>query len=216
MNYLAHLCAAVVLMCALAAPAAADPVKITFDTPPCAPLSSAPQNCYAGSGALFSSQGPGDPGMAAFTIASDSTAVSAPNVARPLAGFPTLHAEFFQVSPPLGFGTNAVSFHVTGSVAGQSPWEVVFFSTDSALATFHGVSDELVSFTFGDVPRGGDIGILGFNLTGGTASQGIDDLTFNGTGLAAAPEPATWLLVTTAALALVRRRRRDGAQADRR
>jgi hypothetical protein len=91
---------------------------------------------------------------------------------------------------------------------------VVFFSTDSQLARFVGVSDELVSFNFGGEPIGGGIGILGFRLTGGTALQGIDDLTFNGTARAATPEPATWLLVAAGALTLVRRHR-DGPSSAR-
>ena len=53
-----------------------------------------------------------------------------------------------------------------------------------------------MSFEFGDNPAGG--GILGFEFTGAAARQGIDNVTFNGSELAATPEPPTWLLMAVA------------------
>lgn len=220
-NCIAHLLTAVVVTCTAASSARAEPVKISFENPPCAQVFDDvgnpvfyPSNCYFGLGAIFSSEGGPFGGVSAFAIAADPTATSPPNVARPLAGFPTLHAEFFQPIRPGAFGpfgTNAVSFHITGSVSGQSPWEVVLFGMESNLAVFRGISDQLVSFQRGRAVDGVGVfqgEIFGFTVRGGTALQGIDNLTFNGVEAAATPEPATLLLMGTAAFALARNRRR--------
>src|SRR5438093_10236783 len=103
----------------------ADPVKITFDRPPCAPLANGvyPGDCYAGSGVTFWSDINGGRFTAPrIAIASDTHAVSPPNVARAVTGFTDVAGEFIVPGGTAGF-TDFVSWNVTGSVPRQDPWE---------------------------------------------------------------------------------------------
>ena len=206
MKKIARFPALVVLLVSISASASADPVTVTFDQPPCDAHSPGiyPGTCYVGVGLFIWSTRPepdqGVIGPMAFLIAADPNAVSAPNVARPVAGFTALEAQFRE--PGGFFGTRAVSFNVVGSGAALVPWRVEFYGTDDELGGFAGFGDGLVSSPAG-------VGtLLGLRFFPGTALRAIDNLafTFNGTEAPIVPEPATLLLTGSGILAVARRR----------
>src|SRR6267378_5891154 len=111
-----QLLTSVVLMCAWTTSAAADPVKITFDQPPCAPLASGvyPGDCYAGSGVTFWSDINGGRFTAPkIAIASDPHAASPFNVARAVTNFTDVGGSFIAPGGVRGF-TDFASWNVTG------------------------------------------------------------------------------------------------------
>jgi hypothetical protein len=198
-----------VLACAWTPSASADPVKITFDQPPCAALASGvyPGDCYAGSGVMFWSDINGGRFTAPrIAIAADAHAVSPPNVARAVTGFTDVAGEFIVPGGTAGF-TDFVSWNVTGSVPFQDPWQAFILGSNGTFDNRFTVldssellfSDQLVSFSR---PQRD---IVGFFMSMGTAVQGMDNLSFNAPQ-AATPEPSTLLLIGTG-LAVVARRR---------
>jgi len=204
-KWIAQLSASVFLV-SYGAPAATAET-ITFDHPPCAPISPGvyPGDCYASVGlSLGSLSLETFTGINQFEIAADPSSVSAPNVARALPSFTTLTASFFIPPPGHGFGTSTLSFNVTGSVPGQSPWEAIFVGMESEMQRTSG-TDRLVSLSPAGVAVHGPAFVFGF--TRGSASQGIDNLAFGADGASPTPEPATLLLMATGGVALLRRRR---------
>jgi PEP-CTERM motif-containing protein len=211
MKQIGQLLTAAFLLCAWTPSASADPVKITFDQPPCAPLATGVYSgdCYAGSGVTFWSDINGGRFTAPrIAIASDAHAVSPPNVARGVTGFTDVAGEFIVPGGTTGF-TDFVAWNVTGSLGPghQDPWEAFILGTNgnfdnrfSVLASITGFSDQLVSFS----RPGRDI--VGIFMSMGTAVQGMDNLSFNAPQ-ATTPEPSTLLLIGTGLAALARRRR---------
>jgi hypothetical protein len=200
---------AVVLACAWTTSASADPVKITFDQPPCAASSSGvyPGDCYAGSGVVFWSDINGGRFTAPrIAIVSDTHAVSSPNVARAVAGFTDVAGEFIAPGGGAGF-TDFVSWNVTGSVPSQDPWQAFILGSNGTFdnrftvldSTQFLFFDQLVSFSR---PQRD---IVGFFMSMGTGVQGMDNLSFNAPQ-AATPEPSTLLLIGTGLVVLARRR----------
>jgi len=193
-----------VLMCSAAAPSHADTVTISFDQPACMALAGGgyPGDCYAGSGVILTSDINGGRFTAPhFAIASDTHAVSSPNVARAVTGFTDVRGAFIVNGGAPGF-TDLVSWNVTGSVHGQDPWEAMIFGTNGLLDAIAGFSDQLVVFS----RPGNDV--LGLFMSMGTAMQGMDNLSFNAPQgpSSATPEPSTVLLIATGAAVLARRR----------
>jgi hypothetical protein len=220
MKHIAQMFVPVVFLGLAATSAQADPIKITFDKPPCAALGGGeyPGACYAGSGVILSSNMNGgrftSPQIA---IAPDDHATSAPNVARAATGFTDIQGNFVAPGGQPGV-TDLVSWNVTGSRPGQDPWEAFLLGNTgpvdsrfhaSVLATVMGFSDQLVTFSRPDRD------IAGFFMAIGTELQGVDNLAFNApvaaVAASATPEPSTLLLMATGAALVVRRRRRDAA-----
>jgi hypothetical protein len=208
MKQIGQLVTAAVLSCAWTTSASADPVKITFDQPPCAALASGvyPGDCYAGSGVMFWSDINGGRFTAPrIAIASDAHAVSPPNVARAVTGFTDVAGEFIVPGGTAGF-TDFVSWNVTGSVPNQDPWEAFVLGSNGnfdnrfrVLGSIMGFSDQLVSFSRPERD------IVGIFMAMGTAVQGMDNLGFNAPQ-ATTPEPSTLLLIGTGVAVLARRR----------
>jgi PEP-CTERM motif len=195
----------IVLFLSGATAAVAEP--ITFENPPCAPISPGlyPSSCYLAFGLTLGS-GNGVSGVNAFAIVLDPSASSPTHVARPAPGFTNLSAGFHLLPPQQGFGANGVSLNVTGSVAGQPPWQAVFFGMESELERFSGVADERITLSQAPMLIHGPAFAMLF--TGGTAAQGIDDVML-GPDVAPTPEPGTLLLAALGAGAVLRRRRAD-------
>jgi len=200
-----------VLACAWTTSASADPVKITFEQPPCAALASGvyPGACYAGSGVVFWSDINGGRFTAPrIAIAPDDHAASPPNVARAdIANFTDVAGAFIVPGGTPGV-TDFVSWNVTGSLPGghQDPWEAFVLGSSgsfdnrfSVLGSIMGFSDQLVSFSRPERD------IVGFFMSMGTAVQGMDNLSFNAPQ-AATPEPSTLLLIGTGLAVFARRR----------
>jgi hypothetical protein len=206
MKRIARVLPSVALVVLTTSSAWADPVTVTFDQPPCAPVAPGiyPGDCYVSLGMRFGSgMGTGAfpfDSNGLFMIAADPNAVSPPNVARPVPGFALLGATFSPVN--VLSGTSSVSLNVVGSVPGQMPWRVEFVGTDGDLSHFSGTTDQLISYCL-ECNAGG---IFGFRFFPGTASQGIDNLTRNPAQASAVPEPATVLLTGGGIVALARRR----------
>ena len=199
-----------VLACAWTPSASADPVKITFDQPPCAALASGvyPGDCYAGSGVMFWSDINGGRFTAPrIAIASDAHSVSPPSVARAVARFTDVRGIFIVPGGTTGF-TDFVSWNVTGSVPFQDPWAAFILGSNEfesrfytgVLASITGFSDQFVSFSRPERD------IIGIFMSMGTAVQGMDNLSFNAPQ-AATPEPSTLLLIGTGLAVFARRRR---------
>ena len=212
MKHIAQLFLSMVFAAVVAASAQADPVKITFEQPPCAALASGeyPSDCYAGMGVILSSDLNGGRFTAPrIAIAADAHAASAPNVARAAGGFTDVRGDFMVPGGATGF-TDFVSWNVTGSVPFQDPWEALILGNTgpidrrfhaSVLASILGFSDQLVSFSR---PERDVIGIF---MSMGTAVQGMDNLSFNAPQSASpTPEPATLLLMASGAAMVLRRR----------
>jgi hypothetical protein len=204
MRPVSQLLTAALLACAWTTSASADPISITFEQPPCAALNAGnyPGDCYLGLGVLLSSTINFDRRVQqSFSIASDTHAVSAPNVARASAGLTDVRGDFLLAGGVSGF-TNFVSWNVTGSIRGQDPWEAFVFGRNGLLlASIPGFSDQLVSFSRPqqDISR--------FFMAMGTAAQGMDNLSFNAPqSPSPTPEPATLLLLGSGLAVFVRRR----------
>ena len=206
---------AAVIACAWTTSASADPVKITFDQPPCAASSSGvyPGDCYAGSGVVFWSDSNGGRFTAPrIVIAPDDHATSPPNVARAdiANNFTDVAGEFIMPGGTAGF-TDFVSWNVTGSLGEghQDPWQAFILGSNGTFDNRFTVLDntqflffdQLVSFSR---PQRD---IVGFFMSMGTGIQGMDNLSFNAPQ-AATPEPSTLLLIGTGLAVLARRRRR--------
>ncbi|PYQ75752.1 MAG: hypothetical protein DMG04_06015 [Acidobacteria bacterium] len=221
LKWFVHLLTAGLLVGAATTAALADPVTITFDQPPCAPNARGafPRDCYRAAG-FFVSSGQRDFSLAAgeFAIVADPRAVSRPNVARPLSGFDSLGFGFVSNGTcfnPLnlfhqpGCSASAVSFHITGSGPGQTPWRVQILGLESRLEDVSGVSDEVVSFSSPHNP------IVSLAILMGSPARGIDNVSFTSPAdLAATPEPSTLLLIATGS-AVLRRPWRRGSTTHR-
>jgi hypothetical protein len=194
------------LVLAAAAAAFADPVTITFENPPCAALSNGffPGDCYASLGVVITSDINGGRFSARqFAIVPSAQAVSPTNVATPATPeFLDILANFTAPGGGVGF-TDFVSWHFTGSIRGQDPWEGIIFGTTGVLArTTFGFTDQLV--TFSRPTRD----ITGFRMAAGNIRQGMDNLSFNAPTAQSpvVPEPSTLMMLATAAGVFLRRR----------
>jgi hypothetical protein len=184
----------------------ANPLTISFDSPPVPPFlppNIYPPNTYNAQGVSLTSGSSPNQGYGGFGIGPSSRAISAPNIAFGADPFSTatiLRGTFVLPGLPVSSSTLAktdfLSFFVVGTRLGQTvPWSIAIYESNDPIAgrgtlldSITGTTDRLVTFS----RPGADIGSFAFT---GPSFAGIDNLSFNTP--TQIPEPTSMILLGT-------------------